>query len=113
VEELLAEHGLDVTYETVRRRVLKFGPAIARNLRRLRPKPSSRWHLDEMAVRIGGERMDLWRAVDDEGEVLEVLVHKRRDKRAAEEAWLRPRPDHHRQAALIWRCLRTAAVGAS
>jgi transposase-like protein len=83
VEELLAERGIDVSYETIRRWVLKFGPAIARNLRRLRPKPSSRWHLDEMAVRIGGKRMYLWRAVDDEGEVLEVLVQKRRNKRAA------------------------------
>jgi transposase-like protein len=83
VEELLAERGIEASYETIRRWVLKFGPAIARNLRQLRPKPSPRWHLDEMAVRIGGERMYLWRAVDDEGEVLEVLVQKRRDKRAA------------------------------
>ena len=63
--------------------MLKFGPAIARNLRRRRPKPSSRWHLDEMAVRIAGERTCLWRAVDDEGEVLDVLVQRRRDERAA------------------------------
>jgi hypothetical protein len=68
VEELLAERGLEVSYETVRRWVLKFGPAFARNLRRLRPRPSSIWHLDEMAVRIGGKRMWLWRAVDSEGE---------------------------------------------
>src|SRR3712207_56169 len=72
VEDLLAERGLEVSYETVRRRVLKFGPAVARRLRRRRPRPSPRWHLDEMAVRTGGERMHLWRAVDDEGEVLEV-----------------------------------------
>ena len=50
VEELLAERGLDVSYETVRRWVLKFGPVFARNLRRLRPRPSRQWHLDEMAV---------------------------------------------------------------
>src|ERR687889_19901 len=68
VEELLAERGLEVSYESVRRWVLKFGPAIARNLRRLRPRPSPRWHLDEVAVRIAGERLWLWRAVDDEGE---------------------------------------------
>ncbi len=74
VEELLAERGLDVSYGTVRRWVLKFGPAFARRLRRRRPRPSSRWHLDEMVVRIGGKRMYLWRAVDDEGEVLEVPV---------------------------------------
>ncbi len=83
VEELLAERGLDVSYESIRRWVLKFGPAFARRLRRRRPRPSSRWHLDEMVVRIGGKRMYLWRAVDDEGEVLDVLVQPRRDKAAA------------------------------
>ena len=54
VEELLAERGLDISYETVRRWVLKFGPAIARRLRRRRPRASDRWHLDEMVVRIAG-----------------------------------------------------------
>jgi transposase-like protein len=83
VEDLLAERGLEVSHETVRRWVLKFGPAIARRLRQRRPWPSPRWHLDEMEVRIGGERMHLWRAVDDEGEVLDVLVQRRRDKAAA------------------------------
>ncbi|WP_247895459.1 IS6 family transposase, partial [Azospirillum brasilense] len=83
VEELLAERGVEVSYETVRRWVLKFGPAIACNLRGLRPRPSPRWHLDEMAVKIGGRLMYLWRAVDDEGEVLEMLVQRRRDQAAA------------------------------
>jgi putative transposase len=83
VEELLAERGLDISYETVRRWVLKFGPSIARRLRRHRPGPSDRWHLDEMVVRIAGKRMYLWRAVDHEGEVLDVLVHRRRDGQAA------------------------------
>jgi putative transposase len=83
VEELLAERGLAVSYETVRRWVLKFGPGIARRLRRCRPRPSDRWHLDEMVVRIAGKRMYLWRAVDHEGEVLGMLVQRRRDKRAA------------------------------
>jgi transposase-like protein len=83
VEELLAERGIDVSYETVRRWVSKFGPTIARNLRHLRPTPSPRWHLDEMVVRVGGRSMYLWRAVDDEGEVLEALVQCRRDKTAA------------------------------
>jgi transposase-like protein len=72
VEDLLAERGLDISYETIRSWVLKFGPVIARRLRRRRPRPSDRWHLDEMVVRIAGERMHLWRAVDDEGEVLEM-----------------------------------------
>src|SRR5436190_21034233 len=83
VEELLAERGLDISYETVRCWVLKFGPAIARRLRRCRPRPSNRWHLDEMVVRIAGKRMHLWRAVDNEGEVLDMLVQRRRDTRAA------------------------------
>ncbi len=83
VEELLAERGLDVSYETIRRWVLKFGTAFARRLRRRRPRPSSRWHLDEMVVLIGGKRMYLWRAVDDDGEVLDVLVQRRRNKTAA------------------------------
>jgi len=83
VEDLLAERGLDVSYESIRRWVLKFGPAIARHLRQRRPKPTSRWHLDEMVVRIAGEHLYLWRAVDDEGEVLDVLAQRRRDKAAA------------------------------
>ena len=83
VEDLLAERGLDLSYETVRRWVLKFGPGIARRLRRRRPRPSDRWHLDEMVVRIAGRQMYLWRAVDHEGEVLDMLVQRRRDSRAA------------------------------
>jgi transposase-like protein len=83
VEELLAERGLDISYETVRRWVLKFGPTIARRLRQRRPRPSDRWHLDEMVIRIAGVRMYLWRAVDHEGEVLDMLVQRRRDTRAA------------------------------
>jgi len=62
VEELLAERGIETTYESIRRWVMKFGPVFARNLRRLRPRPSDKWHLDEMAVSIQGRRMYLWRA---------------------------------------------------
>jgi transposase-like protein len=83
VEDLLAERGLDVSYETVRRWVTKFGTAYAKRLRAGRPKPIGRWHLDEMFVSIGGRPMYLWRAVDAEGEVLDILVQRRRDKRAA------------------------------
>src|SRR6201988_1394923 len=83
VEELLADRGLDISYETVRRWVLKFGTGIARRLRRHLPRPSDRWHLDEIVVRIAGKRMYLWRAVDHEGEVLDMLVQSRRDSRAA------------------------------
>jgi transposase-like protein len=83
VDELLTERGLDISFETVRRWVLKFGPAIARRLRRRRPRPSDRWHLDEMVVRIAGRPMYLWRAVDHEGEVLDMLVQRRRDSLTA------------------------------
>ena len=83
VEELLAARGLDISYETVRRWVLKFGPLLACRLRQRRPRPSDRWRLDEMVVRIAGKTMYLWRAVDQEGEILDVLVQRRRDKRAA------------------------------
>jgi putative transposase len=83
VEELLAERGIDVTYETVRRWALKFGLAFAYGLRRHRPRSDCRWHLDEVFVSINGKRMYLWRAVDSEGEVLDILVQPRRDKKAA------------------------------
>ncbi len=82
-EDLLAEHGIDVSYETVRCWTLKFGIGIAKRLGSTRPKPSPRWHLDEMVVRVRGKHLYLWRAVDDEGEVLDMLVQKRRNKRAA------------------------------
>ncbi|QUD90301.1 IS6 family transposase [Phenylobacterium montanum] len=83
VEELLAQRGIEVSREAVRCWVNKFGPLIAANLRRRRSPPTGRWHLDEMVVKIAGRRMYLWRAVDDEGEVLDVLVQKRRNKHAA------------------------------
>ena len=83
VEDLLAERGLDVSYETVRRWVLKIGPLFAGELRRRRPRPTARWHVDEAVVRIGGRQFWLWRAVDDEGEVLDLLVQRRRDMAAA------------------------------
>jgi putative transposase len=75
VEDLLAERGLDVSYETVRRWVLKFGPLFARELHRRRPRPTSQWHLDEVAVMIAGRQVWLWRAVDGEGEVLDLLCN--------------------------------------
>lgn len=83
VEELLAERGIVVTYETVRIWVARFGPLIARCLRRRRGPSSGTWHLDEMFVKIAGRQMYLWRAVDSEGEVLDMLVQGRRDKRVA------------------------------
>lgn len=83
VEDLLAQRGIELSRESVRSWIIKFGPLIAANLRRRRPPPTGRWHLDEMVVKIGGRRMWLWRAVDDEGEALDMLVQKRRNKHAA------------------------------
>jgi putative transposase len=74
VEDLLAERGLIVSNEMIRRWVLKFGPVIAKNLRKSRPQAYTRWHLDEMVVSLSGKQMYMWRAVDGEGEVLEILV---------------------------------------
>jgi transposase-like protein len=116
VEDHLAERGLDISYETIRSRVLKFGPAIAQRLRWCRPRPSDRRHLDKMVARIAGERMYLSRAVDHEGEVLDTLVQRRRDSRAgaganaqaAQEARLRTQIAGHRQAALYALALRRA-----
>src|SRR5690349_2590892 len=83
VEELLAARGITVSHETVRQWGLKFGQAFANEIRRRLPRPGDKWHLDEVEIRIAGEKHWLWRAVDQEGIVLDVLVQSRRDKRAA------------------------------
>ena len=83
VEDMLSQRGIDVSYETVRRWSSKFGLAYARKLRRSHPRADTRWHLDEVFVSINGKNVYLWRAVDCEGEVLDVLVQSRRNKRAA------------------------------
>lgn len=83
VEELLAQRGVDVTYESIRCWVDKFGPQIARRLRARRAAPSPRWHLDEMVSSIAGQQFYIWRAVDDEGEVLDLVVQRERDTAAA------------------------------
>lgn len=83
VEDLLAARGLDISYETARRWFLKFGGPIARSLCRQRPTPSDYWHLDEMVIVIRKKRYWLWRAVDNEGEVLDFLVQPKRNARAA------------------------------
>jgi putative transposase len=83
VEDLLAQRGIDVSYETVRRWSVEFGLAYARTLRKTHPRADTHWHLDEVFVSINGKSMYLWRAVDCEGEILDVLVQSRRSKRAA------------------------------
>ena len=72
-----------VSYETIQRWVNHFGPMVAADLRKRRPKPHTTWHLDEVYLKIDGRMVYLWRAVDTEGEVLDVLVQTRRNKRAA------------------------------
>src|ERR1700730_12693701 len=108
VEDLLAERGLDISYETVRSWVLKFGPVIARRLRRRRPRPSNRLHLDEMGVRIAGERMYLCRCRPrGRGPRHAGPAPPRQpggaaaDAQAAQEARLRPEVAGDRQAALL------------
>jgi putative transposase len=83
VELLLAERGVAVSYESVRRWCLKFGRSFADKLRRRRPKPGDTWHLDEVFLRINGVQHYLWRAVDQHGVVLDILVQDRRNARAA------------------------------
>ncbi len=83
VEELLAERGVRVSYETVRRWVAKFGTYYAEELRRRAPKAGRTWHLDEMGVRVGGRLHWLWRAVDEHGQTLDVILQERRDTAAA------------------------------
>ena len=83
IEDLLAERGLDISYETIRRWVNKFGADYARRIRSNRPEADTTWHLDEMVVVINGRKYWLWRAVDSEGEMLEFLVQSRRNRRAA------------------------------
>ena len=82
-EELMVHRGIVVSHETIRCWTIKFGPLITRRLKKRRWPPTPRWHLDEMVCRIGGKRMYPWRAVDDEGEALDVLVQRRRDTEAA------------------------------
>ncbi|MDO0929906.1 IS6 family transposase [Streptomyces sp. TG1A-8] len=83
VEELMLERGVTVSYETVRRWCAKFGQQYAGALRRRQTRPGDTWHLDEVFIKINGEQKYLWRAVDQEGNVLDILVQDGRDKAAA------------------------------
>ena len=106
----MAQRGIDVTYETIRCWTIKFGPLIARRLKRRRPAPSPRWRLDEMVFWIGGRQVYRWRAVDDEGEVLDLVVQRRRDTGPALKLLKRllhdrrsSRDDHDRRVGVL-RC---------
>ncbi len=82
-EDLLAQRGITVTYETIRQWCRNFGPAYARTLRRRRGRMGDTWHLDELFVTLQGRQHYLWRAVDEDGDVLDILVQSRRNRRAA------------------------------
>ena len=82
-EDLLAQRGVTVTYETIRQWCGTFGPAYARTLRRRRGQMGDTWYLDELFVNIQGRQQYLWRAVDEDGDVIDILVQSRRDRSAA------------------------------
>ena len=86
---MLLERSIDVSYETIRRWVTKFGPAIARGLRPYQPHPGDIWHLDEVVVTIKGRKFWLWRAVDQNGMVLDEILQCRRDTNAAKRLLVR------------------------
>jgi putative transposase len=83
IEEMMAARGVVLTYETVRDWSRKFGGIYAKRLRSKAARRGDHWHMDEVYLSINGERQILWRAVDQDGEVLDVLVQPRRDKQAA------------------------------
>ncbi len=83
VEEIMSMRGVALSYEAIREWCLKFGQTYANGLRRRRPRPGDKWHLDEMFIKINGKDHYLWRAVDQDGNVLDILVQSRRNKQAA------------------------------
>lgn len=83
VEELMSARGVMVTYEAIRQWCRKFGQAYANHLRRRQPRPGDKWHLDEVFLTIDGQRNGLWRAVDQDGNVLDMLGQHRREQNAA------------------------------
>ena len=105
VEDLLCERGIDICHETVRYWWNRFGPVFAAEIRKRRVHHRFyslwRWHLDEVCVRINGKTHYLWRAVDHEGEVVEVFVTKRRDRRAALEFLTRAMKRYGRPASIV------------
>jgi len=84
VEDLLAQRGVTLSYESIRRWCLKFGRSYHRLLKRREAKGSDRWHTDEVCVKINGKIIYLWRAMDQDGDLLDVLVQRRRNRAAAE-----------------------------
>jgi putative transposase len=107
VEEMLAARGIELTYETVRCWATKFGLAIARRIRSTAPGRGDKWHLDEVVVTINGRKHWLWRAVDQRGAVLDVLVQSRRDKAAAKRLMRKLLKRHGRPRVIVTDKLRS------
>ncbi|MEJ7609000.1 MAG: IS6 family transposase [Bryobacteraceae bacterium] len=109
VELMMASRGVQLSYETIRRWCDKFGQSYAAKLKRRRPKVGDKWHLDEVLLKINGVQHYLWRAVDQHGTVIDILVQPKRDRLAAMRFFASfcvqldgvPR-DHHRQAPKLW-----------
>ncbi len=110
VEELLAARGIDLTYETVRSWAKTFGLAIARRIRSTAPNRGDKWHLDEVVVTMRGKKHWLWRAVDQHGAVLDVLVQSRRDKAAAKRLMRKLLKRHGRPRVIVTDKLRSYAA---
>jgi putative transposase len=107
VEELLFERGVALSYETVRRWCLKFGAEYARRLKRRRARPGDKWHVDEVFLSIGSERRYLWRAVDQYGNTLDILVTRRRNKRAAKRFFRKLLRDNPKPRVVVTDMLRS------
>jgi len=89
VQELLHERGIHVSHETLRQWNIKFAPLLTEELRHREPRRGSRWHLDEVCVKVGGVKHWLWRAVDERGDVLDILLQEHRDTEAAKSFFVR------------------------
>src|SRR4051812_16172067 len=106
VEEMLAARGIAVSHETVRQWARKFGQGFANQIRRRLPDPGDKWHLDEVCLMIGGQKHWLWRAVDQDGGVLGILVQSRRGKPGAQ----RPLPELLKRQARVPRVMITDLI---
>lgn len=108
---MMAARGIEVTYETIRAWCTRFGPEYARRLRQRAPRAGDKWHLDEVFVTIGGVQKYLWRAVDQHGNVLDILIQKRRDGKAATRFFKKLlKKQHCRPRVLITDKLRSYTV---
>jgi putative transposase len=104
VQEMMAERGVVLSHETIHQWSRKFGQTYANGLRRRRARPGDKWHLDEVFIKIAGTTHYLWRAVDQHGAVLDILVTSRRDAKAATclSILSRPRPRSPMWGSLVW-----------